>query len=163
MTVHASLRESPDADVVSFRFADLRLLEGRSFTGPWFSVSPDRLGLFDEASYVEENPHSMSEDQYPDQMVEGFHLLSLLDHLMNHVFWLDGPEGFGWNYGLDRVRFVSPIRCEDRIRLTGTIAQVKPKGEGFLLRTDCTVEVEGRDRPGFIAEWWVNWLRSGSA
>lgn len=162
MTAYATLRTAPDAEAVSFRFADLQLLEGREFTGPWFSVSPDRLALFDQVSYVDQNPHGMSDEAYPEEMVEGFHLLSLLDHLMNHVLYLEGPGAFGWNYGFDRVRFVSPIRCADRIRLRGMVAEVRPKGDGFLLLTDCVVEIEGRERPGFVAQWWVNWIETGS-
>lgn len=160
MSAYATLLASPGAEAVSFRFADLQLLEGREFTGTWFSVSPDRLALFDRVSYVDQNPHRMPDDAYPDQMVEGFHLLSLLDHLMNHVLYLEGPGVVGWNYGFDRVRFVSPVSCADRIRLRGEVAEVKPKGDGFLVMTDCAVEVEGRGRPGFVARWWVNWIES---
>lgn len=158
MTTTVAFIERPDAPPLEVRFDDLPSLSGRSFTGPWFSIDRGRLAPFDHATYTDENPHPLATSGYPDQMIEGFHLVGLLDHLMNHVLYLDGPEAFGWNYGLDRVRFVTPIRAGERIRLTGLIASVKPKQEGFLVLTDCEVQVEGQDRPGFVAQWWVYWL-----
>lgn len=158
MTAQVVLVDEPGATPLVIAFAELPSLTGRSFVGPWFSVNPDRLGLFDHVSYADENPHPLDGSGYPDAMLEGFHLLSLLDHLMNHVLYLQGPGAFGWNYGFDRVRFVSPIRAGEPLRLTGTLAAIRPKHEGFLVRADCEVQVKGRERPGFAAEWWVNWL-----
>jgi acyl dehydratase len=139
-------------------FAALPSLRGRSFAGDWFAVDEAKIAEFDSATYLTESPHPLAVALYPERMIEGFHLLGLLDRLMNAILYLEGDEAFGWNYGFDRVRFVSPIRAGEPIRLTGTIAEVRAKGEGFLVRQDCVVEVEGRDRPGFVAEWWVYWL-----
>jgi hypothetical protein len=162
MTTSVVLIERPGAAPLEVGFDELPALCGRSFMGPWFSVDPARLALFDHVIYTDENPHPLAAGGYPDEMVEGFHLVGLLDHLINHIFYLQGPRAFGWNYGLDRVRFVTPIRAGERMRLTGSIASVKPKQDGFLVRADCEVQVEGRERPGFVAEWWVFWLPGGA-
>ena len=150
---------APD-DVISHsvRFADVPTLAGRHFQGSWFSVAPDRARAFDFAAYVDDNPVEMDGDRYPDGLVEGFHLIALLDHLLNPLVNVSGDPWFGWNYGLDRVRFVSPIHAGEPIRLTGTVTAVEPRGEGFLLTFDCTVEVQCRAKPGFVAEWRVLWV-----
>jgi acyl dehydratase len=155
-TVH--LKAASDGEVSSCPFGELPSLLGRSFAGDWFVVDEAKIAEFDSASYLTESPHPLAIGLYPERMIEGFHLLSLLDRLMNAILYLEGDEAFGWNYGFDRVRFVSPIRAGERIRLTGAIAEVRPKGDGYLVRQDCVVEVEGREKPGFVAEWWVNWL-----
>jgi acyl dehydratase len=154
----ACLVPHPGAAPVKVAFADLPALEGREFTGDWFTVDPDRLALFDHASYIDENVNALDSGLYPERLVEGFHLLSILDHLINPVMFIGGPDAFGWNYGLDRVRFVSPVHAGDPIRIAGRVERVTPKGAGFLLLTDCRVDVADRTRPGLVAQWWVNWV-----
>jgi hypothetical protein len=150
---------SPDVRALSVRFADVPSLAGRAFCGDWFVVDASKLPLFDEASYVTDNPFPLDDGSYPDNMIEGFHLLALLDHLVNPLLRITGDVPcIGWNYGLDRVRFISPVRAGDRLRVTGTVGSVKPKDDGFLILCQCTVEVEGRDRPGMVADWWTYWL-----
>jgi acyl dehydratase len=150
---------APDVRALSVPFAELPSLAGRSFRGDWFVVDASRLPLFDEASYVTDNPFPLDESGYPDNMVEGFHLLALLDHLVNPLLRITGvPPCIGWNYGLDRVRFISPVRAGDQLRVTGTVGSVRPKDGGFLVLCQCTVDVKGRDRPGMVADWWTYWL-----
>jgi acyl-coenzyme A thioesterase PaaI-like protein len=145
-------------DPVIVPFHQLPSLAGRRFAGDWWSVDPEKLDEFDSAAYLNAMTFPWAEGTFPDGLVEGFHLLALLDYMMNAVLHLEGEDAFGWNYGLDRVRFVSTIRAGERIRLTGEIAEVRPKDGGYLVRQDCVVEVEGSERPGFVAEWWVFWL-----
>ena len=144
-------------------FSDLPSLLGSRFTGGWWSVDAERLTLFESATYTNELENPWPVGNFPSRLVEGFHLVGLLEYMMNSVLHPQGPHGFGWNYGLDRVRFVSPVKTTDRIRLTGTLASIKPKHDGFLVRQDCVVQVEGRERPGLVAEWWVFWLPSPPA
>lgn len=155
MNVH--FVESPDAPVDTLPLAELPRLRDRSFVSPWFAVDPSRLAAYEESSCADLRPHRMPDTGYPPNLVEGFQLLSLLDVLTNHVLYLEGEDAFGWNYGCDRVRFVSPVRAEEEIRLEGVVGRVTAKGGGFKIRTDCALRVKDRDRPGLVAEWWVYW------
>src|SRR5215475_13473229 len=143
-------------------FARLPSLAGRSFLGAWHTVDASKLPLFDEAIYTDQNPYPLDSSGYPAGLVEGFHLLALLDHLINPLLRISDGPCIGWNYGLDRVRFVSPVRAGEQIRARGTIDTVKPKGSGFLILSRCTVEIAGHERPGLVADWWTYWL-PGSA
>lgn len=154
-------KAASDEDASSLPFDALPALAGRTFVGEWFAVDEAKVAEFDSATYLTDSPHPLDVGLYPERMIEGFHLISLLDRLMNPILYLDGEHAFGWNYGFDRVRFASPIRAGERMRLTGTIAEVRPKNDGYLVRQDCVVEVEGRDKPGFVAQWWVYWLPAG--
>lgn len=149
--------ERPDAPVETLTLPELPRLRDRRFVSPWFAVQPSRLAAYDRSSCADLRPHRLPETGYPANMVEGFQLLSLLDLLTNHVLYLEGDDAFGWNYGCDRVRFVSPVRAEQEIRLEGVIGRITAKGDGFKIRTDCELRVRDRDRPGVVAEWWVFW------
>jgi acyl dehydratase len=146
--------------IVELRWDEVSNAAGHEFRGAWFQVDRAHTALFDEAAYVDQNTHDQEAAYYPDGLVEGFHLLSLLDHLVNSVCFVNDPSWAGWNYGLDRVRFVSPVTTSDRIRVVGRVATVEPRKEGFLLTLDCTLEVEGRQKPGAVSEWKVLWVRS---
>ncbi|MBZ3901490.1 hotdog family protein [Streptomyces griseiscabiei] len=130
----------------------------RTFVTPWFVVDDDRTELFEKASYHDEYPHTYEgEDGYGDGLVEGFHLLSLLDVLCNHSLWSEGPW-IAWNYGLDNVRFISVIRTTDPFRVHGHVREVIDRAEqGHLVVTDLRAEVKGRERPGFVATQRALW------
>lgn len=130
---------------------------GREFCGPWFSPARDRADAFEEATYVLDNAHELAGGNFPEGILEGFFQVALLDHLVNEVVFVADPRWSGWNYGLDRVRFVSPLTLEDRFRVRGTVAEVTPRGDDHLVLLQCTYEVDGRDRPAMVAQWRVLW------
>ena len=147
-----------DVRVLACKLADAPELAGREFVGDWFTVERDKIPLFDEATYTDTNAFEVDESGYPDDLIEGFHLLALLDHLINPVVHVTDGPWVAWNYGLDRVRFVSPVRAGEYMRVRGSVSSVEPRDEGFLLVLDCTVEVQNRERPGFVAVSRVLWL-----
>ncbi|WP_327699190.1 hypothetical protein [Streptomyces sp. NBC_00459] len=130
----------------------------REFQGPWFTVGREKLPVFDDATYADQNAHAFDDDNYAENLVEGFHLLALLDHLTNDLVAAEGDRWYAVNYGLDRVRFVTPVQAGVPIRVHGSVAEVRPKGKGHLLLLRIAVEVRGAERPGFTADQWVLWL-----
>jgi acyl dehydratase len=140
------------------RFEEIESLKDLRLQGEWFSVDPDRVEKFDEATYMTENTPSFGPGLYPDNLVEGFQLLALLDHLSNEILRADPSSITGWNYGLDRARFVTPVTTNDKIRLNIHIADVTAKDDAFVLTLDVTVDHSGSERPAFVARWLVYWL-----
>ncbi|MFI6603510.1 hypothetical protein ACIBHX_45380 [Nonomuraea sp. NPDC050536] len=129
------------------------MLAGVEVVGDWFSVDIERTELFSVASYWTENEKAFESGLYPPGMVEGFHLVSLLDHLSNAILRTDPASCTGWNYGLDGVRFITTVRAEDKIRLRLKVSEVRPKGPAYVLTFDCTVERSNSERPAFVATW----------
>jgi hypothetical protein len=160
---------SPDASrapgAVRVQLAEVPALRGRTFVGDWFAVDQDRLPAFEHATYLDQDQDqaTFAEDLYPDGLIEGFHLLGLLDRLLSDTFGPEPGTVEGWNYGLDRVRFLSPVLAGERMRLHATVEETEPRGEGCVLLLKCVVEVEGRERPGFTADWRVLWLPADAA
>jgi acyl dehydratase len=57
------------------------------------------------------------------------------------------------NYGLDSVRFIQPVKVDSRVRLKVELTEVTEKKPGqWLLKATTTLEIEGQDKPAFIAE-----------
>lgn len=143
--------------IASEPWARVEDLAGRDFLGSWFSPTPQRNSAFDDVTYVNENPHPLQGGNFPDGLLEGFYQVALLDHLVNEVLFVDDARWSGWNYGLDRVRFTSPLSTKNRFRVRGTVAEVTPRGDGYVVVVDCTYDVEGRDKPSMVATWRVLW------
>ncbi|MEW2571837.1 hypothetical protein [Streptomyces sp. NPDC047070] len=161
------LIDTADVETIQIQTpGDIAGIAGRTFTTPWFSVDRDRSDQFEFATYLDSYPHPYEEEEgdgYGADIIEGFHLLGMIDYLLNHVFESDFPC-VPWNYGLDRVRFVSVVRLTDRFRITGTISEVVDRGpQGHLVVADLTAQVEGRDKPAFVAVQRALWVTSHSA
>jgi acyl dehydratase len=59
----------------------------------------------------------------------------------------------GLNYGLDKVRFITPVTAGARVRARVSLASVEPQGgERLLLKLQCTLEIEGESKPALVAE-----------
>lgn len=132
-------------------------LTGATATGEWFSVDAAHVSAFDTASYFPLDEDYM--DGYPDGLIEGFYLLALLDEFGSRLFPFDTAALLGWNYGLNRVRFITPVHVDQPLRLTGTILAAERRGDGILVTTEFTAELSDADRPAFIAEQLTLWRR----
>lgn len=109
-------------------------------------VTGDRQWIHvDEARAARESP-------YGGTIAHGYLTLSLLPALRAEVGVV--PDGVGQtvNYGLDRVRFLAPVRAGARVRVRVTLLSAEPKGRGVLVKTLNTVEVEGEEKPAVLAE-----------
>jgi len=140
--------------------SDSPTLVGRTFRTNWFQVDPAKLAEFDSATYSDQSGHEVDLSAYPEDLIEGFHLVSLLDYLVNDVLFVTGPW-VAWNYGMDRVRFIHPTRARDRWRVHGTVTQVEKRSGGFLIHQSLQSEIEGQEKPGFTVEIKVLWRAGG--
>lgn len=140
--------------------ADTPTLLGREFRTGWFKIDEEKLEEFDSATYTDQNQFSVVESAYPEDLIEGFHLVSLLDYLVNGVLHVTGPW-VAWNYGIDKVRFINPTRAADRWRVHGKVVDIVQRSGGYVLHLELTSEIEGQDDPGFFVKSLVLW-RDGS-
>ena len=82
-----------------------------------------------------------------------FLTLSLLPKLRLDLGLVPGGVAHALNYGLDRVRFLNPVKAGARIRVRVMLLSITDKGAGrTLLKTQNTVEIEGEEKPALIAE-----------
>jgi acyl dehydratase len=83
-------------------------------------------------------------------------IVSMIPALLNDVLVVDEP-GTRINYGLNRVRFITPVLEGRDVRLGAVIASVTPAGEGWQLILDVTMELRDADKPACIAQVLYRW------
>jgi len=85
-------------------------------------------------------------------IVHGLLTLSLVPWMSRTMLHI-ADRGTDLNYGYDNVRFLAVVHGGDRVRLRRRILELSPRGEGLLLNSECTGEVEGRKQPALVANW----------
>lgn len=124
----------------------------------WFSVDQDRIDAFADATedrqFIHTDPEATANTPFGGTIAHGFLTLSLLSRLASEVMLIPPETKMVVNYGMDRLRFLSPVRSGKRIRARFTLDSVDEKAAGqMLLRHQVTVEIEDEDRPALVAEW----------
>lgn len=136
----------------------LLAMAGREL-GPssWLEIDQDRIDRFADATldrqFIHVDPARAARTPFGATIAHGFLSLSLLPYLSDeHAV---APEGttMAINYGLDKVRFLQPVRVGSRVRLHSKITAVEEKSRGrILVRAEATLEIEGEARPALVAE-----------
>lgn len=121
----------------------------------WHTVTQDEINLFAEATgdftwFHVDIPRA--EREMGGTIAHGFLTLSLLPALWHQVGEITGFKS-GYNYGLDKVRFTSPVKAGARVRLRATMLAPIEKRGGLLIGVGCVVEIEGEERPALVADW----------
>jgi acyl dehydratase len=130
----------------------------------WFVVTQGRIQQFAEATEDKQWIHldrvrAERESPYGTTIAHGFLTLSLLSFLMQQALQIEHGVRHAINYGLNRVRFPSPVRAESRIRAHLTLVSVKDLTDAVEPVFSVSVECEGSDKPCCVAEWIVRYYR----
>ncbi|OUM31228.1 dehydratase [Pseudomonas sp. 1239] len=123
----------------------------------WLTIDQERINLFAEATgdfqFIHVDPVRAAKTPFGSTIAHGFLTLSLIPKLMEDILVL--PEGLKMvvNYGLDSVRFIQPVKVGSRVRLKVDLSEAIEKKPGqWLLKATTTLEIEGQDKPAYIAE-----------
>ncbi|HWC56696.1 MAG TPA: MaoC family dehydratase [Sphingomicrobium sp.] len=124
----------------------------------WMTVDQARIEAFADATedrqFIHLDPDAAAQTPLCGRIAHGFLSLSLLSRMGAEAMLL--PEGMKMavNYGLDRVRFLAPVRSGRRVRGRFTLDSVVEKAAGqLLLRHHVIVEIEGEEKPALTAVW----------
>jgi acyl dehydratase len=124
---------------------------------PWLEVSQERIDTFARAiedfQWIHVDPARAKASPFGGTIAHGFLTLSLLSRLAEMTFAFSDRK-MGINYGLNRVRFTSPVRSGSRVRARFTLLKYEPiEGNGVQVTWNTTVEIEGAPKPALVAEW----------
>jgi len=127
----------------------------------WLEVSQDRIDQFAEATedrqWIHIDPERAArESPFKTTIAHGFLTLSLLSVLTKSAISV-GEVRMGINYGLNRVRFISPVPAGARIRGRFTLATLEEIKGGAQSTWKVTVERDGSEKPCCVAEWLVRY------
>jgi acyl dehydratase len=122
----------------------------------WLQITQDRIDRFAAATgdhqWIHVDPvRAAAESPFGTTIAHGYLTLSLLPHMMMETLALDAGR-MSLNYGLNRVRFAAPVRCNDRIRSRFTLAALEDIPDGVQLTWHVLVEIEGQHKPACVAE-----------
>lgn len=143
--------------------AGLKQLVGQQVgTSEWFNVSQERINAFADATEDHQWIHidverAKKETPFGSTIAHGFLTLSLLPVLAAQAFKVSGEFKMGINYGLNKLRFISPVPSGSNIRASFTLQAVEDVPGGSQITWQVTVETEGGQKPALAAEWLVRY------
>ncbi len=141
-----------------FTLSDLPRYVGQELgVSSWVTVDQSRIDQFAECSGDRQWIHvdverARRESPYRAPIAHGYLTLSLVAPLQMEIGAVPTDAGAAFNYGLDKVRFLAPVKAGARVRLRVALIDVEKKGAGVVLKTSNTLEIEGSDKPALIAE-----------
>ena len=124
---------------------------------PWLEITQERIDSFaravDDFQWIHVDPQRARASPFGGTIAHGFLSLSLLSHLSERTFSFSDRR-MGVNYGLNRVRFTSPVPSGARVRARFTLLKYEPlEGNGVQVTWNAVIEREGADKPALVAEW----------
>lgn len=136
--------------------ADLQALVGQDIgCSGWMPVDQARINQFAQATgdhqWIHTDPARAASGPFGATVAHGFLTLSLLPALFETAFVVDDVR-MGVNYGLNRVRFMSPVRVGSRVRGRFKLVSYEALEGGAQLTVDATIEIEGADKPACVAQ-----------
>jgi acyl dehydratase len=134
----------------------LRKLAGTDLgVSDWLTINQDRVDTFADASddhqWIHVDPDRARTGPFGGTIAHGYLTLALIIPLWTQMLTMEGIA-VAVNYGLNRVRFPTPVRVGSQVRLHARVTTVEDVNEGVQLTVDFTVEVQGGEKPALVAE-----------
>jgi acyl dehydratase len=144
--------------VTEFTLSDIAQYVGKELgVSSWVTVDQSRIDQFAECSGDRQWIHvdverAKRESPYRAPIAHGYLTLALVAPLQMEIGAVPIDAKAAFNYGLDKVRFLAPVKAGARVRLRVALMDVERKSGGVVMKTRNTLEIEGSDRPALIAE-----------
>jgi acyl dehydratase len=124
----------------------------------WLTIDQARIDAFADATedrqFIHVDPEAAAQTPFGGTIAHGFLSLSLLSRMAAEATLLPERRKMVVNYGLDRVRFLAPVKSGSQVRGRFVLDSVEEKAPGqWLMRHIVTVEIEGADKPALTAVW----------
>ncbi|MBD7957493.1 MaoC family dehydratase [Microbacterium sp. Sa4CUA7] len=135
--------------------AGLPAVVGASATGDWFEITQERITAFADATedrqWIHLDAERAASGPFGGTIAHGYLTLSLLPRLTEGLLQVGGTA-MAVNYGLDKVRFLQPVRAGSRVRAVTELASADETPQGVRVGMRTTVEIDGSPKPALVAE-----------
>jgi acyl dehydratase len=124
----------------------------------WMTVDQARINQFANCTGDHQWIHvdvdrAKRDSPFGSPVAHGYLTLALIAPLAMEIGVVPKDAAAGFNYGIDKVRFLAPVKAGARVRLRVVLVGVEPKDAGQLvIKTQNTLEIEDSDKPALIAE-----------
>lgn len=127
-----------------------------------FTVTQDQIQQFaevtDDCQWIHVDPErARNETSYGSTIAHGFLTLSLLSHFLREAIQIQSGARMSVNYGLNRVRFPSPVRAGAKIRAHFALRSLKELADAMEAVFDVRIENQGFEKPCCVAEWVIRY------
>ncbi len=125
----------------------------------WITVDQSMIDAFAGATndhqFIHVDPvRAAAESPFGGTIAHGFLTLSLLSTMNYNCLPVIREQTMGINYGFDRIRFMSPVKCGKRIRGHFVLTEARFRGAGMMMTTyDISIEIENERKPALTATW----------
>ena len=160
MSATGSLRKTMPVRVID-GIAELRSLIGQEVgLSDWFTVTQSLIDAFANATQDRQWIHvdierAQTDSPFGTTIAHGFLTLSLVSHLHDQAVQVRDDYKMAINYGLNRVRFPSPLPAGARIRARSTLQSIEDIPGGSQVVWLITVDIEHKAKPAMVAEWII--------
>lgn len=143
-------------------FDELPDLVGRDLgESEYLEITQERIDGFAAATnddqWIHTDPVRAQDGPFGAPIAHGFLTLSLVVPFWTELFDVENVSA-KLNYGLDRVRFTSPVLVGSRVRMHSVIESVEEVKGGYQLTTTNTIQIEGQERPAVVATFIARFL-----
>lgn len=143
-------------------FEELRSKVGQEIgVSAWLTVDQSRIDGFADCTGDRQWIHVDAErarrqSPFRTTIAHGFLTLSLIGALIQEIGVIPLNTQAAFNYGLDKVRFIAPVKVGARVRMRTQLMSMEDRGPGqYLLKAENTIEIEGEAKPALVAETLV--------
>ncbi len=130
-------------------------------TSDWVVVEQDRINTFADATgdhqWIHIDAARAAQGPFGGTIAHGMLTLSLLPTFLSQIYSVEGVR-LAINYGLDRVRFPSPVPAGSRLRAHSQLAEVTPLDAAVQIKLSTTIEIEGGNKPACVVEFIVRYI-----
>ena len=137
---------------------ELKEYAGRSLLpSEWMTITQERINDFadvtDDHQFIHVDEAAARATPLGSTIAHGFLTLSLLSVLKPPDWPVLENTVMVFNYGLDKLRFLQPVKAGSRVRIHTKILAVRKKRPGeYLIKSEKTMEIEGEEKPAFVAQ-----------
>ena len=127
----------------------------------WLLMEQDRVNTFADATgdhqWIHVDPERAATGPFGAPIAHGYLTMSLSNYFLPQIIETKGFSA-GINYGVDKVRFPSPVKVGDRIRAGAEMLEVTDVNGGLQTLVRITIEIEGSGRPACVIDSLSRWL-----
>jgi acyl dehydratase len=121
----------------------------------WLDITQERINTFadatDDHQWIHVDPERAAEGPFGGPIAHGYLTLSLIVPLLTDMLQVEGVR-MALNYGLNKVRFPTPVPVGSKVRLKASLAGVEEVAGGVQVLIDCLVEIDGGTKPACAAQ-----------
>lgn len=125
---------------------------------PWLQMEQARINAFAEATgdhqWIHVDIERAKSGPFGHPIAHGYLTLAMVPQMLSEILQVTGRSS-GVNYGMEKVRFINPVREGARIRMSGRIIGAVPRAGGMQYRLEMVIELEGSEKPAMVGEFLV--------